>query len=133
MDFDDEWSDDEEPAQASTATKSTKEDGSDRVNQLEAELEKAKADVKRLQNLVQEMTNDESDSGEQIVLGPGVKNNGKGKGKAVRDDDTHYFDSYEHNGELFIQRSDLMARYPRDHVEGYYQDCHLCSILIVEP
>jgi len=100
MDFDDEWSDDEEPTQAPTATKSTKEDGSDRVNQLEAELEKAKADVKRLQNLVQEMTSDESDGGEQIVLGPGVKNNGKGKGKAVRDDDTHYFDSYEHNGEF---------------------------------
>ena len=132
MDFDDEWSDDEEPAQASTATKSTKEDGSDRVNQLEAELEKAKADVKRLQNLVQEMTNDESDSGEQIVLGPGVKNNGKGKGKAVRDDDTHYFDSYEHNGESLIYWVELMVRYPRDHVEGYYQDCHLCSILIVE-
>jgi len=99
MDFDDEWSDDEEPTQASTAAKSTQEDGSARVNQLEAELEKAKADVKRLQNLVQEITNDESDGGEQIVLGPGVKNNGKGKGKAVRDDDTHYFDSYEHNGE----------------------------------
>jgi hypothetical protein len=100
MDFDDEWSDDEEPAQSTTAGKPTKEAGSERVNQLEAELEKAKADVKRLQNLVQEMTNDESDDGgEQIVLGPGVKNNGKGKGKAVRDDDTHYFDSYEHNGE----------------------------------
>lgn len=133
MDFDDEWSDDEEPTQTTTAAKSKKEDGSERVNQLEAELEKAKADVKRLQNLVQEMTNDESDAGEQIVLGPGVKNNGKGKGKAVRDDDTHYFDSYEHNGEPFIQRSDLMARYPRDHVEGHYQDCYLCSILVVEP
>lgn len=97
MDFDDEWSDDDEPAQATTFTKSVK-DESGRVNQLEQELEKARADVKRLQNLVQEMTNDESDEGEQIVLGPGVKNNGKGKGKAVRDDDTHYFDSYEHNG-----------------------------------
>jgi protein arginine N-methyltransferase 3 len=94
MDFDDEWSDDEEPTQAS------KESG--RVNQLEAELEKARADVKRLQNLVQEMTGDEESEGEQIVLGPGVKSNGKGKGKAVRDDDTHYFDSYEHNGIYFL-------------------------------
>jgi protein arginine N-methyltransferase 3 len=97
MDFDDEWSDDDEPA-AVLAQSSSKPD-SGRVSQLEVELEKARADVKRLQNLVQEMTNDEDDiDGEQIVLGPGVKSNGKGKGKGVRDDDTHYFDSYEHNG-----------------------------------
>jgi hypothetical protein len=25
------------------------------------------------------------------------------------------------------------GRYPRDHVEGYYQDCYLRSILIVKP
>lgn len=70
-------------------------------------MRKAREDVKRLQNLVQEMTFEEdgqsastkSKSGEKderVVLGPGIK----GKGKAVlRDDDTHYFDSYEHNGE----------------------------------
>lgn len=107
LDFDDEWSDDEEPQQSKPNT--TNQDLI-RVKQLESELEKARADVKRLQTLVQEMTNDDSevDEGkgkeERVVLGPGVKSSengngkGKGKGKAVRDDDTHYFDSYEHNG-----------------------------------
>lgn len=78
-----------------------------RSRQLEAELEKAKSDVKRLQTLVQEMTFDADENAEavgdkeKIVLGPGVKSapGTKGKGKAVRDDDTHYFDSYEHNGQ----------------------------------
>lgn len=99
MDFDDDWSEDEDVSVPAQSSKN--ESSSGRVGQLEAELEKAKADVKRLQNLVQEMTDDgdESDK-EQIVLGPGVKSNGKGKGKAVRDDDTHYFDSYEHNGKF---------------------------------
>jgi protein arginine N-methyltransferase 3 len=95
MDFDDEWSDDEEPV-------ISKDGDNSRVRQLESELEKARNDVKRLQNLVQEMTNDdeEVEETERIVLGPGVKSGQKGKGKAVlRDDDTHYFDSYEHNGE----------------------------------
>ena len=107
LDFDDEWSDDEEPQQSKSNT--TNQD-STHVKQLESELEKARADVKRLQTLVQEMTNDDSEvdegkeKGERVVLGPGVKSSangngkGKGKGKAVRDDDTHYFDSYEHNG-----------------------------------
>jgi protein arginine N-methyltransferase 3 len=80
---------------------------SDKSRQLEAELEKARNDIKRLQNLVQEMTDDADGNAdvrdqEKIVLGPGVKSGAgaKGKGKAVlRDDDTHYFDSYEHNGE----------------------------------
>ena len=106
LDFDDEWSDDEEPARQSKSN--TTNQDTTRVKQLESELEKARADVKRLQTLVQEMTNDDSElderdgKEERVVLGPGVKSSGngkgKGKGKAVRDDDTHYFDSYEHNG-----------------------------------
>ena len=107
LDFDDEWSDDEEPRPSKSNT--TNQDTS-RVKQLESELEKARADVKRLQTLIQEMTNDDPELDERdgkeepVVLGPGVKSivngngKGKGKGKAVRDDDTHYFDSYEHNG-----------------------------------
>jgi hypothetical protein len=105
LDFDDEWSDDDEPVQK-PKTNTSNQDTS-RVKQLESELEKARADVKRLQTLVQGMTNDGSDSevegsGERVILGPGVVSGarGKGKGKAVRDDDTHYFDSYEHNGEF---------------------------------
>ena len=70
------------------------------MKKLESELRKARDDVKRLQNLIQEMTFEEDGQQsegkeERVVLGPGIK----GKGKAVlRDDDTHYFDSYEHNG-----------------------------------
>ena len=113
LDFDDEWSDDEfEPtvqsgksgkaAQKSQRPQEGPSDSSSQVKNLEAELRKAREDVKRLQSLVQEMTFEEdgqkSDGeDERVVLGPGIK----GKGKAVlRDDDTHYFDSYEHNGTL---------------------------------
>jgi protein arginine N-methyltransferase 3 len=78
---------------------------SEQVKKLEVELQKARDDIKRLQTLIQEMTfeGDEEQEGsskvEKVVLGPGIK----GKGKAVlRDDDTHYFDSYEHNGEPSI-------------------------------
>lgn len=111
MDFDDEWSDDEfEPTVPTTKSSKAAQEpqggpssGSEQVKQLESELYKAREDLKRLQTLVQEMTSEEDrveqgsgDKSERVVLGPGVK----GKGKAVlRDDDTHYFDSYEHNGQ----------------------------------
>lgn len=111
LDFDDEWSDDEfeptvqsnKPSKPPQHPKDGPSDNSAQVKNLESELRKAREDVKRLQNLVQEMTFEEEEqtgkkSGEKderVVLGPGIK----GKGKAVlRDDDTHYFDSYEHNG-----------------------------------
>lgn len=118
MDFDDEWSDDEasfeptvQPAKTAQAGGSTSSESA-QVTKLETELQRARDDIKRLQTLVQEMTFDESDeegegagagSSKPAIAGPGTvaSVSGKGKGKAaVRDDDTHYFDSYEHNGEL---------------------------------
>jgi phage repressor protein C with HTH and peptisase S24 domain len=110
LDFDDEWSDDDMPQQAQVPAQAQAQGGSSsdsnaKTKALESELERARADVKRLQTLVQEMTddaeNDSPDEKDRIVLDPGVKSGAgaKGKGKAVRDDDTHYFDSYEHNGQ----------------------------------
>lgn len=105
LDFDDDWSEDDfaptvQAAKLKAPITSKPSSSSEQVTKLEAELQKARDDVKRLQTLVQEMTFEGSDEGsskvEKVVLGPGIK----GKGKAVlRDDDTHYFDSYEHNGE----------------------------------
>lgn len=63
---------------------------------LEAELEKARKDLAAMQLLVTKTIGLEDDESMERQ----VKVDGKGKGKAVaRDDDTHYFHSYEENGE----------------------------------
>lgn len=63
---------------------------------LEAELEKARKDLAAMQLLVTKTIGSENDESMERQ----VKVDGKGKGKAVeRDDDTHYFHSYEENGE----------------------------------
>lgn len=69
---------------------------------LEAELEKARKDLAAMQLLVTKTIGSEDDESEETQ----VKVDGKGKGKAVeRDDDTHYFHSYEENGEIIVSAS----------------------------
>ncbi|OWZ43844.1 protein arginine N-methyltransferase 3 [Cryptococcus neoformans c45] len=95
-DFDDFWSDDDEPPQASSAgpSKDVQSPESQKVTLLEAELEKARKDLAAMQLLVTKTIGSEDDESEERQ----VKVDGKGKGKAVeRDDDTHYFHSYEEN------------------------------------
>lgn len=67
---------------------------------LEAELEKARKDLAAMQLLVTKTIGSEDDEPEETQVKVDGKGKGKGKGKAVeRDDDTHYFHSYEENGE----------------------------------
>ncbi|WWC73749.1 uncharacterized protein I206_107721 [Kwoniella pini CBS 10737] len=105
-DPDDSWSDDEEsivqqnpiqsnagPSQPQTSTQNSRE------SQLEAELEKARKDLASMRLLISKTVGAEDD-GEPPVEGSqeGQSTERKGKGKAVeRDDDTHYFHSYEEN------------------------------------
>lgn len=75
-----------------------------RMKRLEAELEQARAEAHSLRNLLRSsVENDERDEPWIEVSAPGVANE-KGKGKArargVRDDDSHYFDSYAENGQF---------------------------------
>ncbi|WVQ79242.1 hypothetical protein IAT38_001338 [Cryptococcus sp. DSM 104549] len=97
-DFDDSWSDDEfdAPSVAAAGPSTTDNKSSpeaQRAAQLEAELEKARKDLAAMQLLVTKTLGAEDDEDEEPV-----KVDGKGKGKAVvRDDDTHYFHSYEEN------------------------------------
>lgn len=71
---------------------------------LEAELEKARKDLAAMQLLVTKTIGSEDDEPEETQVK--VDGKGKGKGKAVeRDDDTHYFHSYEENGEIIVSAS----------------------------
>jgi protein arginine N-methyltransferase 3 len=65
------------------------------------------------------------DKDERVVLGPGIK----GKGKAVlRDDDTHYFDSYEHNGRSLSNTT------PGSHqVDAYVDQISTRSCFVIQP
>lgn len=70
---------------------------------LEAELEKARKDLAAMQLLVTKTIGSEDDEPEETQVKVDGKGKGKGKGKAVeRDDDTHYFHSYEENGEIIV-------------------------------
>ncbi len=106
LDFDDTWSEDElaigpQPGSSRHAPVPTSEET--RVKQLELELENARAEAASLRNLLRSTLED----GERVdtwveVSGPGMshdKGKGKEKARAVRDDDTHYFDSYAENGQ----------------------------------
>ncbi|WWD20249.1 hypothetical protein CI109_104725 [Kwoniella shandongensis] len=103
-DPDDSWSDDDEldaPAAAgpSKAIAQTAEAEDGRVSQLEAELEKARKDLAAMRLLVSKTVGeDDDDESEAPATTGGDDVKGKGKGKMVeRDDDTHYFHSYEEN------------------------------------
>ncbi|KAL0249985.1 hypothetical protein I308_103288 [Cryptococcus tetragattii IND107] len=100
-DFDDFWSDDDdEPLQAPSAgpSKDAQSLESQKVTLLEAELEKARKDLAAMQLLVTKTIGSEDDETEEIQVKMDGNGKGKGKGKAVeRDDDTHYFHSYEEN------------------------------------
>lgn len=73
---------------------------------LEAELEKARKDLAAMQLLVTKTIGSEDDESEETQVKVDGKGKGKGKGKAVeRDDDTHYFHSYEENGEIIVSAS----------------------------
>ncbi|WVF68467.1 hypothetical protein IAT40_003233 [Kwoniella sp. CBS 6097] len=125
-DFDDSWSDDDEfdqpSASAAGSSQTQTQSKSEEQNQnlspearklaaLESELEKARKDLASMQLLVSKTIGTEDDdvqagnAVEQGVAGarPSAEEvqaqfKGKGKGKAVeRDDDTHYFHSYEEN------------------------------------
>lgn len=74
---------------------------------LEAELEKARKDLAAMQLLVTKTIGSEDDETEEIQVKMMDGNGkGKGKGKAVeRDDDTHYFHSYEENGAIIASAS----------------------------
>jgi hypothetical protein len=92
LDFHDSWSEDEVPKEAKPT---------DRIQRLEAELQQAKRNVSSLQTLLKDTMIDETP-----IAGP-----------SMRDDDTHYFDSYAENGECrFGCRS---YRHPRDHAKGH--------------
>ncbi|WVQ66117.1 uncharacterized protein L199_004295 [Kwoniella botswanensis] len=103
-DPDDCWSDDEDlpqPPQSnagpSQSQPASTENG--RVAQLEAELEQARKDLASMRTLISKtvgVEDDEDDAQSPVETSKQVE--GKGKGKAVeRDDDTHYFHSYEEN------------------------------------
>lgn len=100
-DFDDFWSDDDdEPLQAPSAgpSKDAQSLESQKVTLLEAELEKARKDLAAMQLLVTKTIGSEDDEPEETQVKVDGKGKGKGKGKAVeRDDDSHYFHSYEEN------------------------------------
>nr|ODN91066.1 protein arginine N-methyltransferase 3 [Cryptococcus depauperatus CBS 7841] len=96
FDFDDSWSDDEVPLCTSSAEPSDKTmlPEAQRITLLEAELEKARKDLAAMQILINKtMASEDEDDVKD------VQDDGKRKGKEVaRDDDTHYFHSYEENG-----------------------------------
>ncbi|ODN78581.1 hypothetical protein L202_04189 [Cryptococcus amylolentus CBS 6039] len=103
-DFDDSWSDDEDESSAapapttgpSSSATDNKGPEDDRSKALEKELEKARRDLAAMQLLVTKTLGAEDDD-EKTEL-KDEKADGKGKGKAaVRDDDSHYFQSYEEN------------------------------------
>lgn len=71
------------------------------MSALKAELAKAQAGIASLQALVSTLVNTD----DSAAQGDHAPEGSKGKGK-VRDDDTHYFDSYAVNG-LF---SDLQEK-----------------------
>ncbi|WWC92751.1 uncharacterized protein L201_007710 [Kwoniella dendrophila CBS 6074] len=112
-DPDDSWSDDDEipqpvrqvtagpshpQAQApSTQSTSTNEEKS-KIAQLQAELEQARKDLTSMRLLVSNTIGAEDDDEPKAESSSHSEVTGKGKGKAVeRDDDTHYFHSYEEN------------------------------------
>lgn len=108
-DFDDFWSDDDdEPLQAPSAgpSKDAQSLESQKVTLLEAELEKARKDLAAMQLLVTKTIGSEDDEPEETQVKVDGKGKGKGKGKAVeRDDDSHYFHSYEENGKIIASAS----------------------------
>nr|XP_019043601.1 protein arginine N-methyltransferase 3 [Kwoniella bestiolae CBS 10118]OCF22531.1 protein arginine N-methyltransferase 3 [Kwoniella bestiolae CBS 10118] len=103
-DPDDSWSDDEDLPQPprSTAGPSQSQSSStaenSRISQLEAELEQARRDLASMRSLISKTVGVEDDDQDQSSVESSTQVEGKGKGKAVeRDDDTHYFHSYEEN------------------------------------
>lgn len=113
LDYDDAWSEDEVDAlpQAGTSRPlddKTPGDGVSRVRQLEAELERVRAEASSLRNLLQSSLED--GEADDVLNGSSVPAlvNGKGKGKAkargMRDDESHYFDSYAENGQFHSLR-----------------------------
>ncbi|RXK41803.1 protein arginine N-methyltransferase 3 [Tremella mesenterica] len=106
LDFEDSWSDDDSPdvrsreeiPSGSSLVKERVE--SDGKGDIERQLVDAEKEIERLQELLREslVDDDTSDSGESasMTLVRKLGQKGKGKGKE-RDDDTHYFESYEHN------------------------------------
>ncbi|WVQ75080.1 hypothetical protein IAR50_004689 [Cryptococcus sp. DSM 104548] len=102
-DFDDSWSDDDEPpaplaaaAGPSSSAAESKSPKDSRAEALEKQLEKARRDLAAMQSLVTKTLGAEDD--EEKTESREDKVDGKGKGKAaVRDDDSHYFQSYEEN------------------------------------
>ncbi|KAK8849623.1 hypothetical protein IAR55_004958 [Kwoniella newhampshirensis] len=96
----DSWSDDDEldaPSAGPSKTQTTAE--AERVAQLEAELETARKDLAAMRLLVFKTVGAEDEAEtEPLVQTSGDVVKSKGKGKMVeRDDDTHYFHSYEEN------------------------------------
>lgn len=77
---------------------------------LEAELARTQAELAIVQNLVRSSLTDEPSVPEDLhIAGPGTSI-GKGKGKEkIRDDDSHYFDSYAENGECPSAPEDVQA------------------------
>ena len=94
LDFDEVWSEDEDGISntAGPSRPSRLIDGLVGTRDFEAELEKARAEVGALRSLLQRSLNEEDE-------GSAVNGDIKGKGK-VRDDDSHYFDSYAENGQF---------------------------------
>ncbi|WRT69645.1 uncharacterized protein IL334_006634 [Kwoniella shivajii] len=108
-DPDDSWSDDEDippPPQPSAGPSQTLDQAktastspeSSKIAQLEAELEKARKDLASMRQLVSNTIGSEDEDEQTNGEASHSEVQGKGKGKAVeRDDDTHYFHSYEEN------------------------------------
>lgn len=133
LDLDDSWSDDElSPSASVTAAAqpgAPDAPASDsRLAALQAEVERLQADLKAAQSMLRLSIEDESDidSGAGSAAGPshslrqrpsGSRASGsQSKGKAVvRDDDTHYFDSYADNEihEVMLKDTNRTVSYAR--------------------
>ena len=103
LSLEESWSDDDGPPQAGPSSVFSPPTETDRLQQLQAELDKTKADLQKLQSLLQTTLDDDHDTSQNLSTGAAstsIKVSGKNKGKVAlgRDDDTHYFDSYAENG-----------------------------------
>ncbi|WVR08113.1 hypothetical protein IAU60_005159 [Kwoniella sp. DSM 27419] len=101
-DFDDSWSDDDDldrPSAGPSQPQQQAAPADSKVAQLEAELEKARQDLAAMRLLVSKtIGSDEEEDVDTPAASSSQEGKGKGKAKApVRDDDTHYFHSYEEN------------------------------------
>ena len=95
LDLDEEWSEDELDSSKPQAVAGGSSATVSLTQKLESELEHARKELARMQALLQTTMDD----GPDLEASP-IPHNDKGKGKAEeRDDDTHYFESYSHNGE----------------------------------